>query len=341
MPEVKIGLTADLFDSSGQPIFGTGALTLFAEHGLAYTILPPDGGVMDPEAIAAYDALLVGAAAISEATLARDSGRLRVVARNGVGYDALDADALARRGILVVNAPLAVRYSVATTALAFLLALSLKLPARMRMIREGRFRERGNFLGIGLPGRTLGIVGLGGIGREIVRQVAPLGMRIVAADPYLTPADAAGSGVELVPLETLLRDADFVVLACLLNASTRHLINAARLAQMKPTAFLINVARGAVVDEAALIAALQSGQIAGAGLDVFETEPVAADNPLLAMENVIPTPHSLCWTDTFMDGVARSAIEDLIAVVEGRLPKHVVNRAALDHPRVAGWLAKG
>lgn len=334
----RIGLTSDLFDSGGAPIFGEAALAMFAEHGLSYDVLPPDGGALAPSVLAAYDALFVGAAKVGETALSGEAGRLRVIARNGVGYDALDLAALSRRGILVTNTPLAVRYPVATTAMAFLLALSLKLPQRIRMIREGRFAERGDTLGIGLPGRTLGIVGLGGIGMELVRQVQPHGMRILGADPFRKAADLDGTGVALVPLETLLAQSDFVVIACLLDASTFHLIDADRLALMKPTAFLINVARGAIVEEAALIAALEAGTIAGAGIDVFESEPIRADNPLLAMETVIPTPHSLCWTDSFMAEVGRTAIQSIVDVVEGRLPRHVVNPAALDTPRVRGWL---
>ena len=334
----KVGLTADLFDAGGTPIFGAAALAMLAGHGLSHDILPPDGGALDPGTLAAYDALFVGAAKVSDAALAGDTGRLRVIARNGVGYDALDLEALTRRGILVTNTPLAVRYPVATTALAFLLALSLKLPQRMRMAREGRFGDRGNMLGIGLPGRTVGIVGLGGIGLEIARQIVPHGMRVLGADPFRNAADLDGTGVELVPLEALLAQSDFVMIACLLDRSTFHLIDAGRLALMKPTAFLINVARGAIVEEAALIDALRAGTIAGAGIDVFESEPVAPDNPLLAMENVIPTPHSLCWTDTFMAEVGRTAIRSIIDVLDGRLPQHVVNRDAIDRPRVRGWL---
>lgn len=336
-PDARIGLTADLFDSSGKPIFGSEALSMLDARGLAYDIFPPDGGVLAPPQLAAYDALFVGAAKVSEQALAEDTGRLKVIARNGVGYDALDIPALTRRGILVTNTPLAVRYPVATTAMAFLLALSLKLPERVRMVREGRFSARGDTLGIGLPGRTLGIVGLGGIGMEIVRQVQPHGMRILGSDPYRKASDLEGSGVDLVPLEDLLAQSDFVVIACLLDASTHHLINADRLALMRPTAFLINVARGAIVEEAALIAALQAGTIAGAGIDVFESEPIRPDNPLLAMDNVIPTPHSLCWTDSFMGEVGLTAIESIIDVLDGRLPRHVVNPAAIDTPRVESW----
>ncbi len=340
-PDARIGLTADLFDSSGNPVFGAEALGLLDASGLTYDILAPDGGALDRRTIGAYDALFVGAAKVTEETLAGDTGRLKVIARNGVGYDALDLGALSRRGILVTNTPLAVRYPVATTALAFLLAISLKLPQRIRMAREGRFAERGNLLGIGLPGRTVGIVGLGGIGMEIVRQVQPHGMRVLGADPYRKPADLGGAGVALVPLETLLAEADFVIIACLLDRTTHHLINAERLALMKPSAFLINVARGAIVEEAALIEALRAGTIAGAGLDVFESEPVRPDNPLLAMDSVIPTPHSLCWTDSFMGEVGRTAIGSILDVLDGRLPTHVVDRAAIDQPRVRDWLRSG
>lgn len=339
-PKARIGLSADLFDTEGNPIFGNGAFAMFADAGLECSRLPRDRGKIDPAAIAEFDALFVGSPGVTDETLAQDSGRLRVIARNGVGFDAIDTEALTRRGILLINTPLAVRYSVASTALAFILALSLRLPFKSRLVRDGRWAERGNFMGIGLPGRTLGIVGLGGIGRELVRLIEPLGMRIIGADPFLTQDQLAGTPVELLPLEALLAQSDFVVIACLLDKSTHHLIDASRLALMKPSAMIINVARGAIIDEAALIAALQSGRIAGAGLDVFEKEPVDPSNPLLAMENVIPTPHSLCWTDTFMDGVARSAIGGIIDVIQGRLPQHVVNRDAVHHSRVQGWLLK-
>jgi phosphoglycerate dehydrogenase-like enzyme len=167
----------------------------------------------------------------------------------------------------------------------------------------------------------------------------PFGMRVIGADPFLTRDQLAGEPVELLPLEQVLAQSDFVVVACLLDKSTRHLIDAPRLALMKPTAFLVNVARGPIIDEAALIKALKAGALAGAGLDVFEQEPPDRSNALFSLENVIATPHSLCWTDTFLAGVARSAIKSIIDAVQGRLPQHIVNRAAIDHPRVTQWLA--
>ncbi|MDQ0469362.1 NAD(P)-dependent oxidoreductase [Labrys wisconsinensis] len=340
MTAPRIGLTADLFDSRGRPMFGTGPLDLLAQAGLTWTRLPPDGGAIDPAAVADFDALLIGGSRLGEASLARDGGRLRIVARNGVGHDAVDGAALARRGILLTNSPVAVRHPVAAMALAFMLALGMRLPLKARLAREARWAERGDFPGTGLPGRTLAIVGVGGIGRELVRLVQPFGMRILAADPFVAPAQLAGLPVELMPLEAALAQADFVVIACLLNETTRKLIDAPRLALMKPTAFLINVARGPIVDEAALIAALQAGSIAGAGLDVFEREPADPANPLLAMDTVIATPHSLCWTDGFVDGVARDAIKGIVAAMQGRLPDHVVNPDAIGHGRVGQWLGK-
>ena len=335
----RIGIAADLFNSRGQPTFGAGPFELLRAAGLTWTQLPPDGGEIDPAAVAEFDALLVGGSRLAASSLARDSGRLRIVARNGVGYDAIDADALAERGILLTNTPIAVRHPVGAMAMSFLLALSLRMPIKSRLAREGRWAERGDFPGIGLPGRALGVVGLGGIGREVIRLVAPFGMRILGADPFVTRDQLAGAPVELMSLDELMAEADFVIVACLLDESTRKLINADRLALMKPTAFLINVARGPIVDEAALIEALQAGRIAGAGLDVFEREPADAASPLFAMDNVIATPHSLCWTDQLVDGCARGALKSIVDVIEGRLPEFVVNKSAIGRPRVLRWRA--
>jgi phosphoglycerate dehydrogenase-like enzyme len=260
-----------------------------------------------------------------------------VIARNGVGYDAIDTEALNQRGILLTNTPIPVRHAVASTAVAFILALSLSMPVKSRLAREGRWRERANYPGVGLPSRTLGIVGLGGIGRELARLMQPYSMTILAADPHVDAAAAADVGVELCGLEEVMTRSDFVVVACLLNNETRHLLNPGRLALMKPTAYLINVARGPIVDEEALTAALREERIAGAGLDVFEREPPDPANPLFAMDNVISTAHCLCWTDSFVDAVARDAITGMISVVQGRLPDFVVNFEATTHPRVRAW----
>lgn len=337
MTDFKIGLTADLFGSTGRPVFGESPLRLFTDAELTWDVLPRDDGIIASAALADYDALFIGGSRIGEASLKADTGRLRVLARNGVGFDALDISALTMRGILVTNTPVAVRHSVATTALAFILALSLRLPLKSKLAREGRWSERGDYPGIGLPGRTIGIIGFGGIGQELARLMKPFGLRTVVSDPHADPAVCEKHGVDLAGLDQVLKQADFVVVVCLLDATTRHLINATRIAMMKPTAFLINIARGPVIEEAALIEALKNGTIAGAALDVIEKEPPEPDNPLFFMENVIVTPHSLCWTDTFMDGVARCAIKSIVDVLAGWEPEFVVNRAALPHARVKDW----
>lgn len=334
----RIGVTADLFGASGEPMFSRSLFGILDAAGLGWERLPPDGGRLSAEAVGGFDALFIGTSKVDEAALRADTGRLRLVARNGVGIDAVDPEALARRGILLTNSPEAVRHGVAVSALGLILALSLRLPVKSRLIAEGRWAERSDHTGIGLQGRVIGIIGFGGVGREIARLVAPLGARIVASDLFVSPEAMSETGVALLPLEDLLRQSNVVVVACNLDSSTFHLIGAERLALMRRDAFLINVARGAIVDEAALIAALARGEIAGAGLDVFEREPPDPASPLFHMETVIATPHCLCWTDQFVDGVAETGLRGIVEVMEGRLPRFVVNRAALDHARVGDWL---
>jgi D-3-phosphoglycerate dehydrogenase len=179
-------------------------------------------------------------------------------------------------------------------------------------------------MGLGLTTRTLGVIGAGGIGRELLALARPFGWKMLAADPYVRASEIAALGANLVPLEQLLRDADFVVATVLLNDATHHLMNAARFAQMKRSAYFINLSRGPIADEAALIAALRAGTIAGAGLDVFEREPVAPDNPLLTMDNVIVTPHALCWTDECFDAIAREGLGCVVDFANGRTPRSVI-----------------
>jgi phosphoglycerate dehydrogenase-like enzyme len=334
----KVGLSADLFNSHGEPMFGATPLALLSEAGLAWDIVPTQQGRLSPSAFTDYEALMIGGARISNAELAGESGKLRIIARNGVGYDAVDTQALSAHGILLTNTPVAVRTPVATTAVAFILALSLRLPVKSRLAREGRWSERADHPGVGLPGRTLGIVGLGGIGRELVRLMQPYGMTILAADPRIDKGAAAQAGAKLTELDDLLKLSDFVVVACLLNESTRRLLNADRLHLMKSSAYLINVARGPIIDEPALIETLAQGRIAGAALDVFEREPPDPSNPLLAMDNVISTAHCLCWTDTFVEAVGHDSISGIIDVINGRLPSFVVNSEAKTHARVQSWI---
>jgi D-3-phosphoglycerate dehydrogenase len=264
--------------------------------------------------------------------------RLKLVSRHGVGYDSVDVPAMTRVGVLVANTPNAVPRPVATIALTFILALAHRLFTKDRLTREARWAERAEHMGTGLTGRTLGVVGAGGIGKELLRMARAFDLRLLFSDPYVDATAIETLGAKKVPLDELMAQADFVVVACLLNDETRHLIGARELARMKPTAYLINVARGPIVDERALYDALAARRIAGAGLDVFEEEPTPASNPILKLDNVIVTPHALAWTDELFSNIARTAIAAILAVAAGRQPEYLVNPEALSHPRVRAWL---
>jgi phosphoglycerate dehydrogenase-like enzyme len=162
-------------------------------------------------------------------------------------------------------------------------------------------------------------------------------VKLIAADPYVNAIELGYIGARKVDLDTLMAESDFVVVCCLLNDETRHLVGAPQFARMKPTGYFINVARGPIVDEAALIEALRARRIAGAALDVFEREPVAPDNPLLAMDDVIVTPHSLCWTDECFHNMASTGLASIVDALARRRPEFIVNRDVLDHPRVRAW----
>ena len=271
------------------------------------------------------------------AAVERANCRLRVVARHGVGYDSVDVPAMTRAGVLVTNTPTSMPRPVATIALTFVLALAGKLFLKDRLTRSGRWHERMDNMGLGLSGRTLGVVGAGGIGKELLRMARVFDLKLLATDPVANDVELGYIGAGKVDLDTLMRESDFVVVCCLLNERTRHLIGAEALAKMKPTSYLINVARGPIVDEKALIDVLQKRRIAGAALDVFEQEPVDPENPLLTMDNVIVTPHSLCWTDECFHNMASTGLRSIVDVLNGRIPEFLVNRAVLQHRRVSEW----
>ncbi|MFM9860938.1 NAD(P)-dependent oxidoreductase [Pseudoxanthobacter sp. M-2] len=260
------------------------------------------------------------------------SGRLAVIARFGVGYDTVDVPACTDAGIALVITPDGVRRPVAVSILALMLALTGKMMVKDRLTREGPtgFAQRSDHMGVGLVGRTLGSVGIGNIGAEFFRIAKPLDMRFIAHDPFADKAVAAELGIELVSLEEVFRQSDVLSVSCPLTPETHHLVNAERLALMKPTAYLINTARGPIVDQKALTKVLAERRIAGAGLDVLEQEPPDADDPILKLDNVILAPHALCWTDQCFAGNGAADVKAVLEVQHGRVPRGVVNRAVLE-----------
>ena len=329
----RVGLTRDILAPDGTIGFGDIGLNLLDEAaGVEWDILAENRSPLRRDQVQDYDALLVLGPTITTETL-EGVDRLTILARFGVGYDTVDVDACTQNGVLLTITPDGVRRPVAAAVITFILALSQKLLIKDRLTRDGRWDEKLDYMGMGVAGRTLGLVGLGNIGREVFKLAQPFEMRHLAYDPYATPEQAQAAGVELVDLETLLRTSDFVSICCALTPETHHLINAERLALMKETAYLINAARGPIVDQAALTVVLQEQRIQGAALDVFEQEPVDPNDPILTLDNVIVTPHGICWTDECFLGNGRSACESILAVAAGQIPDNIVNRGALDSPR--------
>lgn len=295
------------------------------------------GPYLTPQDIADYDALLVLGSRVTPATF-QGLDRLSVIARWGVGYDKIDVPACTENDVVLAITVDAVRRPVAEAVLTLLLALAKCLPAKDKVVRTGQWDQRGAAPAVGLRGKVLGSIGLGNIGSEVFRLAAPFGFgRVLAADPYADATRAAELGVELVDLDTIFRESDFVTINAFLSDATYHLVNAQRLAQMKPTAYLINTSRGPIVHQDDLVAALEAGQLAGAGLDVFEEEPLPADHPLTRMENVILAPHSLAWTDDLYRDNGIGACESILSVFQGMPPKYPVNRDVLDR---AGFQAR-
>lgn len=320
----RIGLTSDLLNRDGEPSFGRGPLALLDDPRITWEYLPESVTEITPDIMARYDGLYVNAPRVTAASVARDDLRVRIVSRHGVGYDSVDVRALAGKGVIATNTPIAIRRPVSVAALTFIFALAGRLVEKDRLTRAGRWTDRTDCMGQGLTTRTLGVIGAGGIGREFLGLARPFGWRMLAADPYADAAAIGALGATVLPLDELLAASDFVVATVLLNDDTRHLMNAARFARMKRSAYFINLSRGPIVDEPALIAALKNGTIAGAGIDVFEQEPVAPDNPLLTMDNVLVTPHALCWTDECFDAIAREGLGCLADFAYGRTPASVI-----------------
>ncbi len=333
----KVGITRDILDARGEPSFGRVALAILdSASDIAWEYLPDKVAEITPDLAARYDAIYVNTPRVPAVAVARADCRLRVVARHGVGYDSVDVPAMTRAGVLVTNTPWAMPRPVATIALTFLLALAGKMVLKDRLTRSGRWHDRMDNMGLGLTGRTLGVIGAGRIGKELLRMAAVFDLKLLAADPNVSEVELGYIGARKVDLPTLMRESDFVVVCALLDDSTRHLVGAAQFNLMKNSAYFINVARGPIVDEPALIEALRSSRIAGAATDVFEQEPVAPDNPLLKMDNVIVTPHSLCWTDECFHNMASIGLKSIVDALGGGVPEFLVNRDVLGHERGRG-----
>lgn len=264
----------------------------------------------------------------------RAAPKVRVVARHGVGYDTIEVAALTRQGIPLMVTGEANSPSVAEQALYFMLELAKRGAAFQAMVRENRWTDRlSETLPVDLFGKTLLVIGFGRIGTRIAKMCLALGMTVRVYDPYVAPASIAAAGcVAESDLDAALPRADFVTIHCPKTPETLNMIDATRLARMKPSAFLVNTARGGIIDEAALHAALTGGVICGAGLDVFDREPPLKDNPLLKLANVLAAPHMAGVTRESLDRMAIAVATNLLDALDGKPnPDNVVNKEVLKH----------
>lgn len=275
------------------------------------------------DVIASYDALIVRSATQVDDEALEAGRQLRVVGRAGVGLDNIDVEAATRRGVLVMNTPGANATATAEHTWALLLALCRRIPAADASLRTGAW-ERGRFIGIQLHGKTMGLVGLGRVGRLVATRAQGFGMEVLAYDPYLSNDAAAELRVELVDLDRLLTESDVVTLHVPLTEQTRGLIGADRLVCMKPGALLVNCARGGLVDESAVAAALDQGRLAGAAFDVFDSEPPAG-SPLLQRKDVVLTPHLGASTAEAQRDVSVQIVEQVLAALRDEEYRNAVN----------------
>lgn len=266
------------------------------------------------------DGYIAGLDAIDAAALAAGN-RLRVIARYGVGVDNVDLEVAKHRKIVVTNTPGANSVSVAELALGLMLALARQIPEAVEAVHLGKWPR---YSGLSLEGKTVGILGLGAIGRQLVRRLQGFDCRIIAHEPIVDAAAANSLGVELLSMREVIGQADFLSLHVPLLPETRGLVNAEFLSQMKPGSFLINTARGEVIDEGALLGALRSGHLRGAGLDTFAQEPPHPDNPLLRLPQVVATPHLGAMTDGATGNMGWMAMQDCLAVLKDEEPAHRV-----------------
>lgn len=317
-----------------EPLAEEGLTVLRADHEVDLRTGLSRGELL--AALPGYDALMVRSQVQVDAEAIAAGSRLLVVGRAGVGVDNVDLDAATRAGVTVVNAPTGNTIAAAEHTLGLLFALARRIAAADASVRRGEWK-RSAFTGVELRGKTLGIVGLGKIGLAIADRARGLEMEIVGHDPFVTDEMAAHHGVRLVPLDDLIRGSDAITLHVPLNRATRDMIGAPQLAAMKHGAFLVNVARGGVVDEAALAASLRSGHLGGAAVDVYTAEP-PVDSPLLDAPNTVLTPHLGASTAEAQTRVAEEAAEQMLDVLAGRPARYAVN-APLLTPETARALA--
>lgn len=344
MEKFRVGISSDFIDTAGKQLFPSVDMRPLLENQQIEThFLPrnegkPGGHELTTEDLAEFDAVILWTERYTPKSRT-PNGRLTLLRRIGAGYEKIDIGTCSGSDVALAIARDGVRRPVAVMLLTLILAMTGKLLIKDKLARgaAATWNDRVHHMGIGLIGKTVGLLGSGNTGAELVQLLKPLDTLHIAYDPYMDPSTLRAQGIEPVSLEELFRRSDLLVVSCPLTSETHHIVNQERLALMKPDAFIINGARGGIIDQKALVKALQKGQIAGAGLDVLEKEPPDADDPILKLENVILNPHALCWTDQCFADCFAEASEGVLDVMHGRIPKNILNGEIVKN---AAWLAK-
>lgn len=328
---MKLVASGDYLHTTGPDSPADLGFDAFREGLFDLTLLPaaPQSEAVPAAALDGVDGLVLLGQYLMEASVAT-AERLVIVARAGVGVDKIDIDALTRLGIALFNVPDALTEGTAAGALTLMLAASRHVVALDQLTRNGRWDDRQNHRGHEIYGKTLGVIGPGRIGAELIRIVAPFRMRILAYSPRLTPERSAALGAEAVPLDRLLAESHFVAICAPLTVETRGMLGAREFSLMRPDSVIVNVGRGPIIDQKALVEALGEKRIAAAGLDVFEAQPLPAADPLANLDNVVLSPHAICDTYELRRGVLAVIARELQGFAAGNLPSSILNPAVLD-----------
>jgi D-3-phosphoglycerate dehydrogenase len=290
--------------------------------------------------VSGFDAIAFAGPGVIPGSFASPDESPLIIARFGVGYDNIDLETCTKAGVALTITPDGSKKPVATAALTLTLATLHRLNAKMNLAKSNNWGSRLDRLGQGLNGKTVGTIGFGNIASEFFRLISPFDCTKLSYDPWKKQSDADPFDVRLVELNELLKECDVVIVLATLTPETKHLLSKPQFEIMKPTSVLINISRGPIVDEIALIDALSTGQIFGAGLDVFETEPTLDGNPLLALDSVVATPHNLAWTDELGSGMGLSAFTSIKKISQGLIPDYVVNKEVLETPQFKEKISK-
>ena len=323
----KVGISGDLMNNNNEPCFGIGPLNILKNRNdVEISWMDKSITELDSTMTSKYDAILLNLPKANAECVSQSNCKLKIISRFGVGFDSVDIQAMKNKNIIVTNTPNAVRRPVAVAALTMIFAAAGKLLQKDVLVRDGNWNDRTNFMGKGLARKTLGVIGAGNIGTETIKLSKPFFNNILAYDPFKSQNQLSQIGAIKVDLVHLANNSDFIVILCNLDDNTRGMVNSEFFSNMRNSAYIFNLSRGPVINERHLENAIESKIIAGAGLDVTEIEPLPTNSKLLKLDDIIITPHALCWTDECFNDIATEAINSILNFIDKKPISNQVNK---------------